>query len=34
MNAAERFNKLLDRSKQSPEFWTEKAIIEYTEEII
>jgi len=34
MNAAERFNKLLDQSKQSPVFWTEKAIIEYTEEII
>jgi len=34
MNAAERFNKLLDQSKQSPAFWTEKAIIEYTEEIV
>lgn len=34
MNATERFNKLLDQSRQSPEFWTEKAIIEYTEEIV
>jgi len=34
MNAAERFNKLMDQSRQSPEFWMEKAIIEYTEEIV
>ena len=34
MNATERFNKLLDQSKESTEFWTEKAIIEYTEEIV
>jgi len=34
MKAAERFNKLLEQSKQSPEFRTEKAILGLTEEIL
>ena len=34
MKASERFEQLLDNAKQSDEFWTEKAILEYTEELI
>ena len=34
MKASERFEKLLDQSRQSDEFRSEKAILEYTEEII
>jgi plasmid maintenance system antidote protein VapI len=34
MKASERFDKLLENAKQSDVFWTEKAILEYTEELI
>ncbi len=34
MNAMNRFDAFLERSKETDTYWTEKAIIEYTEEII
>ncbi len=34
MKASERFEQLLENAKQSDEFWAEKAILEYTEELI
>ena len=34
MNANDRFNAILERSKESNAYWVEKAIIECTEEMI
>ena len=34
MNATDRFNAFLERAKETDTYWTEKAIIEYTEEMV